>query len=444
MSLERPKSEKLFGEAKRHLVGGVNSPIRAFQKLDITPLIARLGKEDLIVDEDGNEYIDYCMSYGPLILGHTPQNVVADTIEQVKRGSSFGNTCMLEIELASLIKSHMRSIKKIRFVSSGTEATMTAIRIARGYTRKKIVIKFSGNYHGHSDGFLAESGSASFYLNTHATSSGILDAVVSNTLSLPFNDIEAVEKIFSTSDIQNDIAAVIVEPIPANMGLINPNPKFLETLRELTSKFNSLLIFDEVISGFRVGLGGAQELYQITPDLTCLGKIIGGGFPVGAIGGRADIMDTLAPLGEVFQAGTLSGNPVAMKAGISTISSLNQSTYQKLQASMNFLVDSISVKIKDCEYPMCVQSETGLFTFFFGVREVKTKSDLKDLDFPMFKKFFQFLFDRGIYIAPSPYEAIFLSTAHTQAHLEKTRDVILEFLDLYVLRSNRSLANSSR
>ncbi len=443
MSTERPKSEELFAKATKHMVGGVNSPIRSFQQLDMTPLIAKRGKEDLIIDEDGNEYIDYCMSYGPLILGHAPQNVVTDTIEQVKSGSSFGNTCLLEIELAELIKSHMSSIEKIRFVSSGTEATMTAIRIARGYTNKKIVIKFSGNYHGHSDGFLAESGSASFYLNTEASSSGILDEVVSNTLSLPFNDIEAIEKVFSESDIQKDIAAVIVEPIPANMGLINPNPKFLETLRTLTSEFGSLLIFDEVISGFRVGLGGAQELYQIKPDLTCLGKIIGGGFPVGAIGGRADIMDCLAPIGEVFQAGTLSGNPVAMQAGISTISSLSRDTYQKLQASTDFLVDSIAAKIKDCKYPMSVQSKPGLFTLFFGVSEVNTKSDLKDLDFAMFKKYFHFLFDRGIYIAPSPYEVVFLSTAHSHEHLEKTRDVILNFLDLHVLSSNKPFVSSS-
>lgn len=394
----RTLSDKIYTESCACIPGGVNSPVRSFPGLQMTPIIADHGQGDLVYDVDGKSYVDFCCSWGALILGHAHPSVVSAACAQVARGSSFGMATPYELELAKKIIQHMPSIEKIRFVSSGTEACMSAVRLARGFTGKKKVIKFNGNFHGHSDGFLIRAGSGVHEL-PNASSSGVLPELVQHTISLPYNDLEATRACLHAYD---DIAAVILEPIVGNMGVIIPSQEFIHMLREETAKRDILLIFDEVMTGFRVGLQGAQGYFGITPDLTCLAKIIGGGFPAAAFGGRREIMDHLAPLGSVYQSGTLSGNPVAMVAGLAVLREIEKpGFYEELERKThNFLQPLRS---------LCRVEQVGsMFTLFV----------------PDYKTFFQKLFAQGIYFPPLQQEACFISSAHTEEHLARVQEVI--------------------
>jgi len=423
--MQRVKTASIFEESCQMIPGGVNSPIRAFLELKMLPLVIEKGSCDQLEDVDGNKWIDYCMSWGALPLGHAHPKVAEAVCHQMRQGSSFGTATRYEKELASCIISHIPSIEKIRFVSSGTEATMSAIRLARAVSKKPTFIKFNGCYHGHSDALLVKAGSGVSFL-PGSSSQGVTDESISHTISLPFNDIKAFKDVMQS---RSDVGAVIVEPIAANMGLIPGSKLFLETLREETTKSGAILIFDEVISGFRVGLGGAQELFGIIPDLTCLGKIIGGGLPAAAFGGKAFLMDHLAPLGGVYQAGTLSGNPLAMRAGLATLQELERPFfYQELQNKADLLLGQVEDLIKTRNLPICLKRQGSLFTFFFGVKEVSAKEDLVNLDSSLFLKFYSHLFSKGIYFSPSQWEACFISSAHTEESLIYTRDVILFFL----------------
>jgi len=423
--MKREKSRDVFEKSCLLIPGGVNSPIRAFQDLNMTPVVIEKGQGEFIFDVDGNKWIDYCMSWGPLPLGHAHPKIVEAVCNQMALGSSFGTATPFELELAELITSNMPSIEKIRFVSSGTEATMSAIRLARAASKKPVFIKFNGCYHGHSDALLVKAGSGVNSL-PDSSSQGVTTESVSHTISLPYNDIEAVQEVFRC---RSDIGCVIVEPIAGNMGLVPATQEFLEVLREETEKAGAILIFDEVISGFRVGLGGAQEFYGIEPDLTCLGKIIGGGLPAAAFGGKSSLMDLLAPLGHVYQAGTLSGNPLAMKAGIATLKELQDpSFYQDLQEKVDFLLEPIEDFLEERNLKVCLKRQGSFFTFFFGIKDASSKEDLSDMDHGVFKRFFNHLFSRGIYFPPSPWEVCFLSSAHTKESLFYTQNSILSFL----------------
>jgi glutamate-1-semialdehyde 2,1-aminomutase len=394
------------------------------------PLVVASGMKDQLIDADGNQYIDYCGSWGALILGHAHPKIVEAAVKQVQKGSSYGALTEVEQKIAAKIVNFLPSIEKIRFVSSGTEATMSAMRLARGFTERPKIVKFSGHYHGHSDSLLIQAGSGVARLNPLATSKGVHPNVIADTICLPFNDFEAVRSFFRTPQAR-ETAAVILEPVTGNMGVVLPEPHFLELLREETRKIGALLIFDEVITGFRVGLQGVQGLFGIVPDLTCLGKVIGGGFPAAAVGGRKEIMDFLAPLGAVYQAGTLSGNPVAMSAGLETLSLLEkEGFYEHLQALTDQLVHPIQEALKGKK--ACLQRAGSMFTLFFGVEKVRSKEDLKQLDEEMFIRFFQYLFQRGIYISPSSHEASFVSSAHTPQHLSDTANAIIEFIEKYL------------
>ena len=425
MVLMRPNTKKIYTELCLITPGGVNSPVRSFQAVDLVPLIVQKGRADQIWDVDGHSWIDLCMSWGALILGHAPDNVVLVATEQIACGSSFGITNMYENQLATEIINCMPSIQKIRFVSSGTEAVMSAIRLARGYTGRNKIIKFNGHYHGHSDALLVQAGSGVLDMST-SSSLGVPDEVISHTISLRFNDIENCRCFLQKTA---DIAAVIIEPIAANMGLVPAKKEFLLMLREETKKKQVVLIFDEVVTGFRIGLNGAQGYYGIEPDLTCLGKIIGGGFPSAAFGGKKEIMDYLSPLGLVYQAGTLSGNPVAMRAGLETLLTLKQpQIYSHLETLTNDFLSPIKDFITKKSLPITLHHLNSMFSFFFGVTQVENQEDLKNLNTVKFKDFFQYLFHRGIYLSPSAYEVNFLSLGHTQKNLEKTQKVILEYL----------------
>lgn len=424
----RPKSKQCYESLLQLLPGGTNSPVRAFKGLGIEPMIADFGAGDMVYDIDGNGYIDYCGSWGPLIHGHAHPEIVAVAQERIARGSTFGITTPTEEKLAQIIIKHMPSIEKIRFVSSGTEATMTAARLARGFTGRKLLVKFVGNYHGHADFFLVQAGSGVLGINATSTSAGIPDEIVHNTVCLPFNDIELTRAFLLHDDNRSNIAGVILEPIAGNMGCVAANPKFLQMLRDVTSQIGAVLIFDEVITGFRVGLGGAQTLYGIQPDMTCLGKIIGGGFPAAAFGGRKEIMDCLAPLGNVYQAGTLSGNPVAMEAGYKAIQLLEKKEiYATLENMTNVITAPVRQLIREKGIAACVQQVGSMFTIFFGPREVNHATDARQCDLVAFADFFRYLFANGVYIPPMQQEAWFVSLAHTKEHLEETRDLILKY-----------------
>lgn len=416
----RINSREIFKESCQLIPGGVNSPTRAFPGLDMTPLIAARGQGAVVWDADGHSYIDYCCSWGALILGHSHPAVVAAATDQMQMGAGFGMATPVELLIAQKICRHLPSIDKIRFVSSGTEATMTAIRLARGFTGRDKIVKFEGHYHGHSDGLLVRAGSAVVQINSEASSKGVPADFVRHTVCLPFNDLKVARDFIRSHD---DIAGVILEPVAGNMGLVPADPDFLAMLREETEKKGIVLIFDEVISGFRIGLQGAQGLYQITPDLTCLGKIIGAGFPAAAFGGKAAIMNHLAPLGEVYQAGTLSGHPVAMRAGLAALEQLEQpGFYEKLEEKTTSLVEALRQMMHDNKITGCVNQLGSMFTPFFGASKVRKKTIL---DQPLYCKFFKQLFQQGIYMAPSPYEANFVSSAHTEEQLEKTRKACL-------------------
>jgi glutamate-1-semialdehyde 2,1-aminomutase len=414
------RSKRLFKEAQRYLPGGVDSPVRAFKAVGGTPLFIKRGRGSRIYDEDGNEFIDYVGSWGPLILGHAHPRLVKAIKKAVEHGSSFGAPTELETTLAKLICEAMPSIEMVRFVNSGTEATMSAIRLARAFTGRNKVVKFAGCYHGHSDGLLAKAGSGMATLSI-PSSPGVPAAVTADTLIAPYNNVEAVEQPFK--DFASDIAAVIVEPIAGNMGVVLPQPGFLERLRSLTRQHRALLIFDEVITGFRVAYGGAQQLYKIIPDLTCLGKIIGGGLPVGAYGGRRDIMEMVAPSGLVYQAGTLAGNPLAMTAGIETISILKESNaYQELEKKSSFLDKGIIKAANKAGIHIQLPRIGSMFTVFFDKDPVTDYETAARADTALYAKFFHRMLSQGVYFPPSQFEAAFVSVAHTHKDIQSTID----------------------
>ncbi len=427
ITIDREKSKMIYEASCEIFPGGVNSPVRAFPGLNQTPIVVKKANKSHLVDMDDKEYIDFCMSWGALILGHCPENVVQAVQRQLSQGWSFGTITPYELQLAEKISDHFHSIEKIRFVSSATEAVMSAIRLARGVTEKKGIIKFNGHYHGHSDSMLVQAGSGVNFINPKASSKGVLTELAQFTFSLPFNDIELCRDFIRHHD---DIAAVILEPIAGNMGVCPADIQFLEMLRAETAAKGILLIFDETITGFRVGLQGAQGLYQISPDLTILGKIVGGGFPAAAFGGRKEIMDHLAPLGQVYQAGTLAGHPLAMIAGYHTLCALEaEGFYETLSQKTKDFVEPIKKEFSDRDITACLQLSGSMFSIAFGVSRVSSKEDLLHMDHDRFKKLFTFLFQRGIYIPPSPYEAWFISSSHTKEDLNKALAAILEFID---------------
>jgi len=420
------RSEELFKEAQHYLPGGVDSPVRAFKSVGGIPPFMVKGAGSKIYDADGNEYIDYICSWGPLILGHSHPQVL-DAIKKVAElGTSFGAPTELEITLAKMVSAAMPSIEMVRFVNSGTEATMTALRLARGYTGKDKVIKFSGGYHGHADGLLVKGGSGMATLSL-PNCPGVPTSYVENTLVATYNNADSVEQLFTK--YPSEIAAVIVEPIAANIGLVPPQPEFLKALRTITAEHGALLIFDEVISGFRVNYGGAQALYDITPDLTCLGKIIGGGLPVGAYGGKKEIMSMIAPAGPVYQAGTLSGNPLAITAGIETLKVLSQpGVYEQLDKSTALLEAGIRKAIDSLDMKIQVSRLASLLTIFFTDAPLTDYDSVATADTALFAKFHQQLLKSGIYWAPSQFEAAFVSLAHSEADIKTTIDKISEAL----------------
>ncbi len=416
------RSRQLYEEAQRYLPGGVDSPVRAHKAVGATPLFIERGKGSKIFDADGNAYIDYVCSWGPLILGHARPEVVRALKKAAERGTSFGISTELEIKLAKMISAAMPSMEMLRFVNSGTEATMSALRLARAYTGRDKIVKFAGGYHGHADGLLTTAGSGLATLDL-PDSPGVPATYAQNTLTARYNDLSSVEQVFQR--YPKEIAAVIIEPVAANMGVVPPQPGFLENLRSLTREYGALLIFDEVITGFRVAYGGAQGLYGVIPDLTCLGKIIGGGLPVGAYGGRADIMKMMAPIGPVYQAGTLSGNPLAMTAGIETITLLGHpNVYGQLEKTASALQEGIRQSAADNGISLQVARVASLLTVFFNGQAVVDYESARRSDTSRFAEFFRGLLDRGIYWPPSQFEAAFISLAHTDKDIRLTLKAI--------------------
>jgi len=417
--LEIKKSKQLYREATRHLVGGVNSPVRAFKAVGGTPRFMDRAEGPYITDVDDNTYIDFVGSWGPMILGHTPEVVTKAVEGHLKKGTSFGAPTAVEVDCAKLIKEAFPSIDQIRFTSSGTEATMSALRLARGITRRERIVKFHGGYHGHSDGLLVSAGSGATTFGV-PSSAGVPESLAKNTWVLPFNDTSACEELFRTQGI--NVAAVIIEPVCGNMGVVAPQPGFLKKLRKLTKQFGAVLIFDEVMTGFRLAWGGAQSLYSVAPDLTCLGKIIGGGFPVGAFGGPKAWMEQLAPLGPVYQAGTLSGNPMAMTAGLSTLKSLKANKpYALLEKRTKSLVQSIRKSAHKNKIQIQINQVGSMFTVFFNDHKVSDYFSATLSDTKKYGKFFHGLLEENIYLPPSQFEAAFVSVAHDEDVLEKAK-----------------------
>jgi glutamate-1-semialdehyde 2,1-aminomutase len=424
--MNQSRSQELFDEALRYLPGGVNSPVRAFRAVGGTPFFAQKASGARVEDIDGNVYLDYVCTWGPSIMGHAHPGVIAAVKAAADRGTSFGIPNPLEVELARTICRWVPSVEKVRLTNSGTEATMSAVRLARGFTRRDKIIKFEGCYHGHVDSLLVKAGSGALTLG-RPDSAGIPAALAALTIALPFNDADALRQAFGQN--KGEIAAVIVEPIPANAGLIAPLPGFLETMRELCSENGALLIFDEVMTGFRLGRGGAQELLGVRPDLSCFGKVIGGGLPVGALGGRADIMDHLAPLGPVYQAGTLSGNPLAMAAGLAQLRLIEElDVFARLEKLGAQLEAETRAALKSAGLPYPFHRYGSMFCLFFTPGEVRRLGDAQTADLDRFARFFHALLDRGIYVAPSQFETGFLSAAHTADDIEQTARALREAL----------------
>lgn len=425
----RSESLKIHQELLRLLPGGVNSPVRACSAVETDPVIAERGEGAILFDADGNGYIDYCGSWGALIHGHAHPEIIKAVQETAQKGTSFGVSTLLEAQLARKVTELVPSIEKVRFVSSGTEATMSAVRLARGHTGRDLILKFEGHYHGHADYFLVQAGSGALDLNSPPSSQGIPLDFVKNTLCLPFNDIHALETIFSNSKIAKNLAAVILEPIAGNMGVVPADREWMELLRKKTEENGTVLIFDEVMTGFRVAKGGAQSLYGIRPDLTCLGKIVGGGLPAAAFGGKQEIMDKLAPQGQVYQAGTLSGNPLAMAAGLKSLELLDvPGFYETMQHKTELLLQDIKNFILDEEIEACVQSKGSMFTLFIGKRYIENGSQAKALDRTPYARLFKSMLEKGIYLPPLQQEACFVSMAHTETQLAKTKECMIEFL----------------
>src|SRR5271163_3554789 len=414
----RGRSREIFERAEKLLVGGVNSPVRAFRSVGCDPLIIDRGEGQYLYDVDGNQLIDYVGSWGAMLLGHANPAVTQAIGEQAKRGTSYGVTTELELELATLINRAIPALEKIRFVSSGTEATMSAVRLARGVTKRDYILKFRGCYHGHADSFLSDAGSGLATLSI-AECPGVPEALAQLTLNAPYNSLEAVSHLFT--EHKNKIAAVIVEPIAANMGVVLPEPGFLQALREITRKNGALLIVDEVITGFRMHHGAVQQLFGIEADLTTLGKIIGGGVPVAAYGGRAELMNHVAPLGPVYQAGTLAGNPLAMSAGIATLKHLSApGLYDEIDEHAKRLANGLRQALSEAHIPAQVNATGSLATVFFTPAPVRNYSDAKRSDTKRYARYFREMLDRGIFLAPSQFEAAFVSAAHTSEDIDET------------------------
>ena len=423
------KSIIAFSEAKKFIPGGVNSPVRAFKSVNSTPVFFEKGKGSKMIDIDKNEYIDCVSSWGPLIFGHANETIINSIIETSKNGTTYGASTEIETLIAKKIVDLVPSVEKVRMVNSGTEATMSAIRLARGYTNKEKIIKFSGNYHGHGDSFLIKAGSGAVTLGL-PDSPGVTKNIAKDTLIANFNNIESVEKLFN--DNSKNIAAVIVEPIAGNMGLVKPQKTFLQELRNLCNKFKSVLIFDEVMTGFRVAAGGAQELYGVHPDLTTLGKIIGGGLPVGAYGGKEEIMNLLAPEGPVYQAGTLSGNPLAMSAGLTVLNLLENKVYEKLENISKKIEDGWNKNIIETKTKAHIARVGSMMTLFFSDKnQINNYNDALKLNTVQYAKYFKSMLNMGVYLPPSQYECLFLSTAIDDDdinHLIKSNKKALEEL----------------
>ena len=418
MSRSIDRSREIFARAQQHLVGGVNSPVRAFRAVGGEPVVMARGRGAHVYDVDGNDYIDYLCSWGPLILGHAHPAVVEALQQAAERGTSFGTPTELEAEMGRLLVEAVPSMELVRFVNSGTEATMSALRLARAYTGRDKILKFEGCYHGHADGLLVRAGSgvATFGL---PDSPGVPASFAQETLVAPYNDRQAVEGLFQRHG--EEIGAAIIEPVAGNMGVVPPAEGFLPFLREITRRAGSLLIFDEVITGFRLAYGGAQAVYDVSPDLTCLGKIIGGGLPVGAYGGRRDVMEQLAPLGPVYQAGTLSGNPLTMAAGLATLRALSsEGTYAGLEEMGRELEEGLAAAARSAETAVCTNRAGSMLTVFFSDGPVTDYASARRADTERYARFFRAMLERGVYLPPSQFEAAFLSLAHGREELEGT------------------------
>jgi glutamate-1-semialdehyde 2,1-aminomutase len=412
------RSEELFARALRLIPGGVNSPVRAFKAVGGTPLFIGKAEGSRVFDADGRAYIDYVGSWGPMILGHAHPPIVDAVREAASRGTSYGAPCAAEVELAERVVRHVPSVEKVRFVSSGTEATMSALRVARGFTGRRKILKFEGCYHGHADGLLVAAGSGVATLGIPG-SPGVPEGTVADTIVIPFNDTRALEAVFTEHG--TDIAAVIVEPVSGNMGCVAPREGYLQALRSVTKDAGTILIFDEVMTGFRLALGGAQALYGIRPDMTCLGKVVGGGLPAAAYGGRAEIMDTVAPLGPVYQAGTLSGNPLAMAAGTVALDLLQKpGTYEALEAKSARLQAGLAGAALSAGVAVTINRVGSMMTVFFCPGPVTDYASAKTSDTARFGRFFHGLLERGVYLPPAQFEAAFVSLAHTEADIDET------------------------
>lgn len=419
-SRSHENSRRLYAEAVQLIPGGVNSPVRAFKSVGGDPLFMQRGEGPFIFDVDGSRYIDHVLSYGPLLFGHAHPRVLAAVTDAAARGTTFGASTEAEVLLARKIVQLVPGIEKVRLVNSGTEAVMSAVRVARGFTKRDKIVKFEGNYHGHADEFLSKAGSGIATLGV-PDSAGVPPSLTRDTITLPYNDADALAEVMRT--LGDEIACVLMEPVAANMGVVPPKPPFLRAARELTTQHGALLLFDEVISGFRLAQGGAQQLFQITPDLTTLGKIVGGGLPLAAYGGRADIMDVVAPIGPVYQAGTLSGNPLAVAAGLAHLSLIEEggdALYQSLQTKMHVLADATKEAAARNNIPVRINRLGSMMTVFFTDAKVTDYASVKTSDTARYARFFRALLERGVSLAPSQFEAAFVSAAHTDDVLSET------------------------
>jgi glutamate-1-semialdehyde 2,1-aminomutase len=428
--MKRTKSNTIFKKTKKMIPGGVNSPVRSFAAVSSTPFIVKRSKGSLITDVDNNNYIDFIGSWGAMILGHSDNRILKKLNKVSKNGLTYGAPNVAETEIAEFIIKNIPSVDKIRMVNSGTEATMSAARLARGYTKKDIIIKFNGCYHGHGDAFLVEAGSGATTFGK-PSSSGVTKGSSKDTISLPYNDKEAIKKVFSK--YKNKIACVIIEPIAGNMNFVRSDKSFLSLIRKLCTQNNTLLIFDEVMTGFRVNFKGAQACYKIKPDLTTFGKVIGGGLPVGAFGGKSKIMDMLAPDGPIYQAGTLSGNPLAMNCGLETLKIISKKNFfKKLNTKTKSFTDNLNKIATDYKYDFHADSEGGMFGLYFTNKKPKNIEDIKKSNLDEFNRFFTHMINNGVFFAPSAYEAGFMSESHTNKDLEKIYRLFKSFIKLAI------------
>ncbi|MFG6148363.1 glutamate-1-semialdehyde 2,1-aminomutase [Halobacillus sp. B23F22_1] len=415
------RSIEAYKEAVDLMPGGVNSPVRAFNSVDMDPIFMEKAKGSKITDIDGNEYIDYVLSWGPLILGHADDRVVESLKKAAELGTSFGAPTTLENDLANLVIDRVPSIEMLRMVNSGTEATMSALRVARGYTGRNKILKFEGNYHGHGDSLLIKAGSGVATLGL-PDSPGVPQSIAENTITVPYNDLESVNYVFE--EFGDDLAAVIIEPVSGNMGVVPPNQEFLTELRKLTKDNGTVLIFDEVMTGFRVGYYCAQGHFDVTPDMTCLGKVIGGGLPVGAYGGKREIMERVAPVGDIYQAGTLSGNPLAMTAGYETLKAMDESAYKKINENVDRLVEGFKVAAEKYDIPLTINRAGSMVGVFFTDGPVENFETANQSDLHRFAKYYRGMIEQGIFLPPSQFEGLFLSVAHTKDDIERTIEAV--------------------